>query len=1503
MSTGERKRVSSTRRGGMTVLGKVAVPKPINLPSQKLENHGMDPNVEIVPKGTLSWGNRSSSPASNAWGSSPLSLHTDNGRPSSGGSGTRPSTGGSEKAYESASSAWGSNSRPSSASGALTSIQGSGTTLRPHSADTRPGSSQLSRFAEPSTENSGTWAAAGSGDNSAHSKNEKFSLASGDFPTLGSEKEDPPKNSHSSPHGDDAVADVRINSENVNHGRRESPPYEEGRRPNMEKWHGDAKQQNLNMPGPPQHFAPWHGAPAGSPPVGVWFRGPPGAPYVPPGGAPYGPPGAPPYGPSGGPPYGPSGIPPYGPLIGPGGFPVEHPYYHPPMPAPPHGNSQPVPHHGAGPRGLHQNNGEMYRPHMADGHFRPGMPMRPGFFPGPMPYEGYYPPPMGYCGPNDRDIPYMGPAGGPAIHDRHLNPNANDLVNSQPASGAQGSNEKLPGPEQVASGHRHNPREQYKVLLKQQGDNHQWGDSTAANDSQFEKGYLPRPSSYGKDQNAGSYSGEKTESRRTPIIEGGPIRGTHGHGGSQFHGRERLAEEAKSVKEVRNAERNLEDEVLSSEVAPKDSGLIKKIEGLNAKTRGSDGKQDVALKSSWDEGRSRSHTISNTPHSTFPANNTSIGHGKSHGGGIINPPNAHGTEAGGGPNSFRTYANSGPQVRTDYRGKGKADFLETDGRHKKIHNGHFSTAVSSSTSESVIPEVQDHRSNMGVRKPESSLEGKDVILDSASISDPIDVEAQRAKKREIAKQRAIQLQREEEERIKEQKAKAQAKLEELNRRTKLTESSTKGHIVTEKAEMDSSSGEADHNQEALPKQPINVAVAEKSAPSSEINPLKPNSVSSGTKKLEHQLQVSKDDLPDRVISHHQSPAEQEGGHHKIDARGEPQHYGGKNNAFKSKSKGYKEKQNILPEKVATEKIIKASGDTLQYGTEVGEQVTKNVTVLAEHVVPQRTKGNKSGKNKHKVEDTSASVVIRSATPRSADIMKAPSDSSKLQSPKLAEPSHVLPPVISWDETQSTESHAFQLKEETQSRTINHSRYQGSRKQSRNQQGNRTSDKSHGSDTVIWAPVRQPNKEAIDDSCLKVVSEEADHMGKTDHALINIKNKRAEIERYVPKPVAKELAHQGGAQQPTSPPTNLMDSSGTKVETAIDNKSGDNNYNKRAQARAPGAWRQRVSGESSDRQGPEDGSLGYPVVSKGIHKPADQTHVVNADSHETREKKNFSDGWNSHDDWDANTYKVPDASVPLRDQGSFNRGKPNHNRGSRNTKPYVHDREHGKGQTGKDVDIGHSHLEVSNSDEQDRAALRREPRLEGGHPSHLQTKSHDLSAGNQQASRLVIAGQNSSGETSRFVKKEHAPHKDHIQPKNVKVTDGESNRHNAPAKSGTGSFANTDLQHDKRERKMAIPQVGSFSSNPNSRAQVEQPPPVEYQHERPHSSSGMRKNGNQNNRNLRGQEYQGEWNSIEPDRRYHNQPSGRGRPRHNNSHYEYKPKGQSLTADTDGANLH
>ncbi|KAK9804712.1 hypothetical protein WJX72_001470 [[Myrmecia] bisecta] len=62
----------------MVSLGKVTAPKPVNLPSQRSENNGLDPNVVIVPKTSSTWGNPNADPnagrdpsPSGPWGPQP----------------------------------------------------------------------------------------------------------------------------------------------------------------------------------------------------------------------------------------------------------------------------------------------------------------------------------------------------------------------------------------------------------------------------------------------------------------------------------------------------------------------------------------------------------------------------------------------------------------------------------------------------------------------------------------------------------------------------------------------------------------------------------------------------------------------------------------------------------------------------------------------------------------------------------------------------------------------------------------------------------------------------------------------------------------------------------------------------------------------------------------------------------------------------------------------------------------------------------------------------------------------------------------------------------------------------------------------------------------------------------------------------------------------------------------------------------------------------------------
>lgn len=353
---------------------------------------------------------------------------------------------------------------------------------------------------------------------------------------------------------------------------------EDGPRPNVEKWRSES-QPYLNANIPPQHFEPWHGTP---PPGGVWFRGPPGHPY-----------GAP---------------------VAPAAFPMEAiPYYRPQISAAALANSQPVPPAGAGPRGPHPKNGDMYRPHMPDAYIRPGMPIRPGFYPGPMPYEGYYPPPMGYCNPNERDIPFMGMPAGPPVYERYPNQNARDPNNSHSRTGGYGSSGKAGVPEQAESGHPHDNRGPYKVLLKQHNDwdgkdEQKWDRTGPTNALDLEKGDQQRIS-WDDDWEADPKKIEELDSRRTKGRGEAVSQTFDNQIGSSAPVKVKLTDHVTSMNAIDDSsKKKFETAASTSSDSPKPSSggqkdftLIQKIEGLNAKARASDGWHDAPLVSSREE--------------------------------------------------------------------------------------------------------------------------------------------------------------------------------------------------------------------------------------------------------------------------------------------------------------------------------------------------------------------------------------------------------------------------------------------------------------------------------------------------------------------------------------------------------------------------------------------------------------------------------------------------------------------------------------------------------------------------------------------------------------------------------------------------------------------------------------------------------------------------------------------------------------------------------------
>lgn len=315
----------------------------------------------------------------------------------------------------------------------------------------------------------------------------------------------------------------------------------------------------------------------------VWYRGPPPA----------------------GPPY---------PPVPHGGFPMEpFPYYRPHMP-PNLANPQAGPPTGPGPRGHHPRNGDFYRPQMPEPFIRPGMPMRPGFYPGPVPYDGYYGPPMGY-NPNDREMPYMGmPPGphGPPVYNMYPPQNHPEHNDAHFRPGGHGPSGNMFVSEQMESVPPEEPRGPYKVLRKR--DNERDAGMEEDNwEQNLEKNDQPRPSFHKNERGTDTRRNEDMPSRRNNFVENPSSRMVHNQGYPSDSADVLSSEDTHKFK-ASSENWGKKSEVVAPSIPevphaipsnPRDSSLIQKIEGLNAKVRASDSLGDAASGFTRDEQKNR----------------------------------------------------------------------------------------------------------------------------------------------------------------------------------------------------------------------------------------------------------------------------------------------------------------------------------------------------------------------------------------------------------------------------------------------------------------------------------------------------------------------------------------------------------------------------------------------------------------------------------------------------------------------------------------------------------------------------------------------------------------------------------------------------------------------------------------------------------------------------------------------------------------------------------
>ncbi|CAI9754638.1 unnamed protein product [Fraxinus pennsylvanica] len=171
---------------------------------------------------------------------------------------------------------------------------------------------------------------------------------------------------------------------------------------------------------------------------------------------------------------------------------------------------------------------------------------------------------------------------------------------------------------------------------------------------------------------------------------------------------------------------------------------------------------------------------------------------------------------------------------------------------------------------------------------------------------------------------------------------------------------------------------------------------------------------------------------------------------------------------------------------------------------------------------------------------------------------------------------------------------------------------------RSLQANRMVDKFHSNDALMWAPVHSQSKvEGAVEACQKSTPESATPVKIDNLVQNNSKGKRVEMERYVPKPVAKELAQQGSIQpvpfsaspapeeaagkalpdsaRSANPPPTIY-ATGI-VGSGVDVEEGDGTHNK--QGKAHGTWRQRNFTEPSNEKSVHHGPSATSNPSKDI----------------------------------------------------------------------------------------------------------------------------------------------------------------------------------------------------------------------------------------------------------------------------------------------------------------
>lgn len=704
--------------------------------------------------------------------------------------------------------------------------------------------------------------------------------------------------------------------------------------------------------------------------------------------------------------------------------------------------------------------------------------------------------------------------------------------------------------------------------------------------------------------------------------------------------------------------------------------------------------------------------------------------------------------------------------------------------------------------------------------------------------------------RELARQRAQQRQKEEEERARDQRAKALAKLEELNRRSQVSE---KGSVMNLENASDASltdmpEDHGSHSPALLPSNSDNVHV--RSSPEMKTTVAAANSVepTGGSGKNTMQETMTSAEYANNVglIQQDNHPRDRDGA------------------ASKQKRLGYKQKQNIIFEKKPAGSSFSAATtevfDVVQSPGVVNEGVLSHnsdmpaTSSISTESTFSKRKNNRNGKKKHKAEETTTMNTARVAVGKETKSGDESIETGRARAAEIELGSVSVSRLDIKVSGDSSEPISSVTNEESHNRAKNNWKSQHLRRTQRNSLVNKPAEKFPSSNAVIWAPVHPQQK--TDVSTGEGSQNTAPEFGTSSKSLhqgqTSSKSKRVEIERYVAKPIVKEMTEQIASKNlATAAPdmsknvnqkencggegTGILQSAGsTAGKFGSPSKSRHGNGRQGKHGREHGSWHQRGSGAPTKAL--EDGQFvtsNLPIQGTVNYHSSNQTEQIASKDQATGNDDGWNDGWYMPPE---THYSAAEASAVGKDQGMGIHGK--------------------------------QHAPRSNKDGRSSYGDPKKANKRDSNKPHMQHSGDGFSQPD-----LFVASKESRGP---------GDHEWQTANRTGKYGGRESMR-DRPYGSQKKDVAGTEHQGFTTAQKMtsADSQAQSQNRSTDKEVQVEQNP-----------NSMFQKNTGQSRRFVRGQESQGGWGlSAQENMPHHHQrqPSNRDRQKQN-VHYEYKPVG-------------